>query len=134
MRRGEICWAELPEPTGSEPGFRRSVLIVQADAFNRSLIATVIVAALTTNLRLATAPGNVLLTRRQSGLPKDSVVNVTRILTLDRSFLVEPGGSVAPDCPPGAGAASGRRRSDAWSSTSSRTRARDAGCPRATYS
>lgn len=97
MRRGEIWWAELPEPTGSEAGFRRPVLIVQADAFNRSQLATVIVAALTTNLRLAAAPGNVLLTRRQSGLSKDSVVNVTQILTLDRSFLVEPAGAVTPD-------------------------------------
>jgi mRNA interferase MazF len=73
------------------------VLIVQAEAFNRSLIATVIVAALTTNLRLAAVPGNVLLTRRQSGLPKDSVVNVSQILTLDRAFLVEAGGHVPPE-------------------------------------
>jgi mRNA interferase MazF len=97
VRRGEIWWAELPEPAGSEPEYRRPVLIVQTDAFNRSAIATVIVVALTTNLRLAAAPGNVLLTRRQSGLPKDSVANVTRVLTLDRSFLVEQVGAVTPD-------------------------------------
>lgn len=97
MRRGEIWWVELPEPTGLEPGFRRPVLIVQADAFNRSQLATVIVAALATNLGLAAAPGNVLLTRRQSGLPKDSVVNVTQVLTLDRTVLVEPAGVVTPD-------------------------------------
>ncbi len=70
---------------------------MQADAFNRSQLATVIVAAPTTNLRLAAAPGNVLLTRRQSGLPEDCVVNVTRVLTLDRAFLVERASVVTPD-------------------------------------
>jgi len=87
--RGEIWWADLPEPRGSEPGYRRPVLIIQADAFNRSGIRTVIVAAITSNLRLAEAPGNVLLPPRLSGLPRDSVVNISQIFALDRSFLTE---------------------------------------------
>jgi mRNA interferase MazF len=93
--RGEIWWAELPEPRGSEPGFRRPVLIIQADSFNRSSIRTVIVAVITSNLRLAEAPGNVLLLARESGLPRDSVVNVSQILTLDRSFLTEEAGKLS---------------------------------------
>lgn len=96
IRRGEIYWAELAAPRGSGPGYRRPVLVLQSDAFNRSRIATVVVAAITSNLDLAAAPGNVLLEERISGLPKDSVVNVSRILTLDRRFLVEPAGSI-PD-------------------------------------
>jgi mRNA interferase MazF len=89
VKRGEIWWAELPDPRGSEPGFRRPVLVVQADALNNSRLPTVVVAAITSNLRLADAPGNVHLTRRQSELPKESVVNVSRVLTLDRRFLKE---------------------------------------------
>lgn len=85
--RGEVWWAELPDPRGSEPGYRRPVLVVQADSFNRSKIGTVLVAAITSNLGLAEAPGNVKLTRRDSRLPKASVVNVSRVLTLDRRFL-----------------------------------------------
>jgi len=95
MRRGEIWWASLGEPTASGPGFRRPVLVVQADAFNKSRISTVIVAVITTNLRLGAAPGNVTLTTRQSGLPKDSVVNVSQLLTIDQSFLTELVGRVA---------------------------------------
>jgi len=93
--RGEIWWADLPEPRGSEPGFRRPVLIIQADSFNRSSIRTVVVAVITSNLRLAEAPGNVLLPARVSGLPRDSVVNVSQILTLDRSFLTEKAGELS---------------------------------------
>ncbi len=89
MSRGEIWWADLPEPRGSEPGYRRPVLIVQADSFNRSKIQTVIVAVITSNLRLAEAPGNVILPARVSGLPRDSVVNVSQLLTIDHSFLTE---------------------------------------------
>lgn len=95
MHRGEIWWSSWDDPTASGPGFRRPVLVVQAEAFNKSLISTVIVAVLTTNLRLAAAPGNVRLTKRQSGLPKDSVVNVSQLLTVDRSFLTERVGQVA---------------------------------------
>lgn len=89
IRRGEIWWASLPEPVGSEPGSRRPLLIVQSDEFNRSGIATVLGVVLTTNTRLAEAPGNVLLARRSTGLPKDSVANVSQIVTADRRFLTE---------------------------------------------
>src|SRR5687767_11455382 len=89
IKRGEIWWADLPEPVSSGPGFRRPVLVVQDDEFNNSLIRTVVVAIITTNLNLAAANGNVLLTSRQSGLPKDSVVNVSQLLTIDKSLLME---------------------------------------------
>lgn len=89
MQRGEIWWADLPEPTASEPGYRRSVLILQSNTFTRSRIQTVIVVVLTTNLRLATAPGNVLLTTDQTHLPKNSVINVSQLITVDKSFLTE---------------------------------------------
>jgi mRNA interferase MazF len=95
VTRGEIWWAELPQPRGSEPGFRRPVLVVQADSFNRSGIQTLIVAVITSNLRLAEAPGNVLLPASTSGLPKDSVVNVSQLITLDRSFLTEVVGIIS---------------------------------------
>ena len=94
MRRGELWWAELPEPTGSEPGYRRPILIIQADDFNRSRIQTVIAVVLTTNLRLAAAPGNVLVTADDTGLPRDSVVNVSQIITVDKSFLTERVGQI----------------------------------------
>jgi mRNA interferase MazF len=87
--RGEIWWADLPEARGSEPAFRRPVLIIQENSFNRSRIQTVIVAVLTGNVQLANAPGNVLLPGRVSDLSKDSVINVSQILTLDRDFLIE---------------------------------------------
>lgn len=89
MERGDIWWANLPEPVGSNPAYRRPVLIIQSDAFNQSRINTVVVAVITGNLELASAPGNVLLSRRSSGLPKDSVVNVSQILTIDKTFLFE---------------------------------------------
>lgn len=94
MTRGEIWWVDLPEPRGSESGLRRPVLIIQADAFNRSGIRTVMVAVITGNLRLAEAPGNVLLPAKISGLPRDSVVNVSQLLALDRSFLTEDVGKL----------------------------------------
>ena len=96
IRRGEIWWASLGEPRGSEPGYRRPVLVVQADAFNRSRIHTVLVVAITSNLRLAEAPGNVRLTRRQSKLARASVVNVSQVLTLDRRVLTERAGRLPP--------------------------------------
>ncbi len=89
MKRGEIWWAQLGEPGASEPGYRRPVLVVQSDPFNRSNISTVVVASLTSNTRLAAAPGNVLLKRGQSKLPKESVVNVSQLYTLDKSFLTD---------------------------------------------
>jgi mRNA interferase MazF len=94
MRRGEIWWADLPEPRRSEPGFRRPVLVIQADSFNRSCIHTVIVAVITGDLELADAPGNVLLPAVSSGLPRDSVVNVSQVLTVSRDFLTEPAGTL----------------------------------------
>ena len=89
LGRGDIWWADLPEPVGSAPGYRRPVLVVQSDAFNRSRLATVTVVALTANLRLVEAPGNVLVSARVSGLPRDSVANVSRLVTIDRARLTE---------------------------------------------
>lgn len=87
--RGEIWWAELPSPRGSEPGYRRPVLIIQSDFFNQSEIRTILTVALTSNLRLANAPGNVFLAALKTGLPRDSVANVSQITTLDKNFLVD---------------------------------------------
>ena len=95
MKRGEVWWADLPEPAGSEPGFRRPVLIVQADEFNRSRIRTVIAAAITSNTQLAAAPGNVTLPKRSVGLGRDSVVNVSQLVTLDKQFLTERAGRLS---------------------------------------
>ena len=89
IRRGDIWWAELADPRGSESGFRRPVVVVQADSFNRSQIGTVVVAAISSNLDLAEAPGNVAVSRRDSRLPRNSVVNVSQLLTLDRRFLAK---------------------------------------------
>ena len=89
MQRGEIWWAELGAPTGSEPGYRRPVLVVQQNDFNQSRISTVIAVAITSNLRLAEAPGNVLLKKRWTKLPKDSVANISQIITLNKSDLTE---------------------------------------------
>ncbi|MTJ47721.1 type II toxin-antitoxin system PemK/MazF family toxin [Dolichospermum sp. UHCC 0259] len=94
MQRGEIWWAELPIPVASEPGYRRPVLIIQSDEFNRSRIRTVIAAVLTTNLRLAEAPGNILVTTDETGLSQDSVVNVSQVITVDKSFLIEQVGQI----------------------------------------
>jgi mRNA interferase MazF len=89
IAQGEIWWADLGEPAGSEPGYRRPVVVVQSDSFNRSKISTVVCVTLTSNLRWADAPGNVLLEAALTGLPKDSVANVSQILTLDRSVLTD---------------------------------------------
>ena len=96
MERGEIWWAELPDPAASEPGFRRPVVIVQSNAFNRSRIQTIIAIVLTSNLRLAEAPGNVLVPTSHSGLPKDSIANVSQVITVDRTFLTERCGRLPP--------------------------------------
>lgn len=87
MKRGEVWWASLPEPIGLGPGLRRPVLVIQANSFNSSRISTVIVAIITSNLALAEAPGNVRISKSDSGLKKASVVNVSQIITLDRSLL-----------------------------------------------
>jgi mRNA interferase MazF len=94
ISQGDVWWADLPEPTGSGPGFRRPVVVVQADALNRSRIATVVCVPLTSNLKWAGAPGNVSLTPRFTGLSKESVANVSQIITLDRSFLAEHSGKL----------------------------------------
>lgn len=87
--QGEIWWAEIDAPSGSEPGFRRPVVVIQSDALNRSKIATVIVVPLTSNLAWADAPGNVLLPSKTTGLPKDSVANASQIGVLDKAALTE---------------------------------------------
>ena len=95
IAQGDVCWADLAEPVGSGPGFRRPVLIVQGDALNRSRLATVVSVPLTANLKWAEAPGNVFLPALSTGLPKDSVANVSQIVTLDRSLLTERVGRVS---------------------------------------
>jgi len=94
ITQGDVFWADLPDPVGSGPGFRRPVLIVQGNAFNRSRIETVVVVPVTSNLRLAEAPGNVLLRARGTGLPKDSVANVSQIVTIDKSLLGKRAGNL----------------------------------------
>lgn len=95
ISQGEVWWADLPEPSGSEPGFRRPVVVVQGDAFNRSRIATVVCVPLTSNLRWAEAPGNVLLASKVTGLPKDSIANVSQLVTLDKSSLTDRVGKLS---------------------------------------
>lgn len=87
MKRGEVWWTSLPEPVGSGPGMRRPVVVVQSNPFNDSRIATAIVAVVTSNLALADAPGNVRISKFESGLSKPSVVNVSQMLTVDRELL-----------------------------------------------
>lgn len=89
MKRGEIWWATLPPPSGSGPGFRRPVLVVQSNPFNESRISTVVIAVITSSLALAEAPGNVRIGKTESGLAKPSVVNVSQILTVDKSRLTD---------------------------------------------
>lgn len=97
ITRGAIWWVSLPEPVGSIPGHRRPVVVIQADEFNASRINTVLVVALTSNLRLAEAPGNVLIPARVSGLPCDSVANVSQIYTLDKLLLTEEVSPLPPN-------------------------------------
>ncbi len=96
LSQGEIRWAELADPSGSGPGFRRPVLVIQGNAFNRSRIATVLCAMITSNTAWRDAPGNVYLSRRSSRLPKSSVVNVSQLLTLDREQLGDPLTRISP--------------------------------------
>src|SRR5689334_10453969 len=95
ISQGEIWWADLPDPVGSGPGFRHPIVVIQSDAFNRSRIATVVCVPLTSNTRLAEVPGNVLLARSETGLPKDSVANASQVITLDKSLLTERVGKVS---------------------------------------
>jgi mRNA interferase MazF len=96
IAQGEVWWTDLGEPTGSEPGYRRPVVVAQGDSFNRSKISTVVCVPLTSNLRWADAPGNVLLDASVTGLSKDSVANVSQVVTLDKSSLTERVGTL-PD-------------------------------------
>lgn len=96
MRRGEVWWASVPEPSGSGPGSRRPYLIISANSFNASRINTVIAAVITSNLRLAAAPGNVRLPSRGTGLSRPSVANVSQVITIDKAFLTERVGRVSP--------------------------------------
>ena len=89
IRQGDVWWAELPPPTGSAPGFRRPVVVVQGDPLNRSGVATVVSVPLTSNLAWSNAPGNVLIEGRLLGLPRDSVANVSQIIAVDRVLLTE---------------------------------------------
>ena len=95
MNRGDIWWASMGEPRGSEPGFCRPVVITSSNEFNNSQIQTVIVAVVTSNLRLAEAPGNFKLSKKSSGLHQESVVNVSQLLTLDKEFLTEQVGKLS---------------------------------------
>jgi mRNA interferase MazF len=95
ISQGEIWWADLPSPTGSGPGFRRPVVVVQSDALNHSRISTVVCVPLTSNLKWSLAPGNVRLSARLTGLPKDSVANVSQIISLDKDLLTERVGKLS---------------------------------------
>jgi mRNA interferase MazF len=95
ISQGEVWWAELGVPKGSEPGFRRPVVVVQGDALNRSRIATVVCVPLTSNLAWADAPGNVLLSAGTTGLPNDSVANVSQVLTIDKTVLTDRVGKIS---------------------------------------
>ncbi len=89
ISQGEVWWAELPDPVGSAPGFRRPVVVMQCDALNQSQIGTVVCVPLTSNLKWVAAPGNVALSAKATGLPKDSVANVSLIVALDKALLTE---------------------------------------------
>ena len=95
ITQGDVWWADLPEARGSGPGFRRPVVVVQGDALNRSRIATVVCVALTSNLKWATAPGNVLLQGSVTGLAKESVANISQLVTLDKTDLTERSGKLS---------------------------------------
>lgn len=95
ISQGEIWWAELPAPAGSGPGFRRPVAVVQSDALNRSRLATIVCIPLTSNMHWAEAPGNVMLPARLTGLPKDSVANVSQLASIDRDFLTRRTGKLS---------------------------------------
>ena len=95
IAQGEVWWADLGEPAGSEPGFRRPVVVVQGDAFNASSLRTIVCVVLTGNLKWGDAPGNVLLPARATGLPKPSVANVSQLVTIDRTALSERAGRLS---------------------------------------
>ncbi len=94
IAQADVWWADLQVPGGSELGFRRPMVVIQGDALNRGRLPTTVCVALTSNLKWAAAPGNVLLSARATGLPRDSVANVSQIVTLDKSMLTERAGKV----------------------------------------
>jgi mRNA interferase MazF len=94
VTQGDICWADLPPPTGSGPGYRRPVVVIQGDRFNRSKLNTAVCVLLTSELRRAESPGNLLLKKDLTGLPRDSVANVTQVMTVDQSLLLERTGTL----------------------------------------
>ncbi len=95
ITQGEVWWADVADPTGSGPGFRRPLVVLQGNALNRSRLATVVSVPLTSNIRWADAPGNVLLRARSTGLPKDSVANVSQIIAIDRTLFSERTGRIS---------------------------------------
>ena len=94
IAQGEVWWADLAEPIGSAPGYRRPVIILQSDPLNRSQISTVVCVVLTSNLRWSIAPGNVLLTAKRTGLDRDSVANVSQLVTIDKRQLIDRAGKL----------------------------------------
>ncbi|MBE9527437.1 MAG: type II toxin-antitoxin system PemK/MazF family toxin [Proteobacteria bacterium] len=95
MKKGDIWWASLGEPMGSEPGYRRPIVVISSNDFNQSKIRTVIVAIITSNLHLADAPGNFILSKKNTGLDRDSVLNISQLMTLDKLFLTERIGNLS---------------------------------------
>jgi mRNA interferase MazF len=95
ISQGDIYWLDLDEPEGSEPGYRHPFVVIQNDAFNKSKINTAVVCALTSNLKLASAPGNVLLKKGEANLPKSSVVNISQVITVDKTDLTEKIGQLS---------------------------------------
>jgi len=96
IAQGEVWWADLADPAGSEPGFRRPVVVIQGDAFNASTLRTVVCVVLTSNVKWADAPGNVLLPARATGLRNASVANVSQVVTIDRAAMTERAGRLSP--------------------------------------
>ena len=97
IKQGDVFWINLNEPLGSEPGYRHPCVVVQSNAFNRSRIKTVVICLLTSNLKRAESPGNILLSKGEANLPKSSVVNVSQIFTVDRSKLIEKIGTLSSE-------------------------------------
>ena len=95
LRQGDVYWVDFGEPAGSEPAFLRPCVVVQNDVFNASRLNTVVVCAITSNLKLETSPGNVLLKKGEAKLPKDSIVNITQMITVDKASLTEKIGSLS---------------------------------------
>lgn len=94
IAQGEVWWADLADPIGSAPGYRRPLVVIQSDPLNRSTLATVVCVVLTSNLRWSIAPGNVVLSARHTGLDRDSVANVSQLVTIDKRQLTDRVGKI----------------------------------------